>query len=232
MLRLSTSLYGIHASDSDHGHDIPRKKDWGQKVKQFNLRNHLTSPAGMELKTGAENSRRLARNHMRLGIDEEHHRELVPENPPAGIVKRFDSTQEAPSKGPKLDMDTFADALPFGYGPGIQPGLPKGTRDFWLGTGAPTQMWEVSYHSFIVKISYEFRILNLFYLCGLYFCLCCYLIDYSRLWLAQLQMSRDSSLILSVAFLAAVMVPSWILSQALIHKSWRIHCMMLYFLLQ
>ena len=147
---LSAQSYCAHANDNDNSTPHKRKvdrMDWARKVKQFNLRDHLTKPTAAELKLGTESSRRLAHNHVRLGIDEEHHRKLVPENPPSGIVKMFteQTYQNLPSTGPRLKIDTFMDdALPFGDGPGVRPGLPQGTRDFWLGDGPPTQMWEVS----------------------------------------------------------------------------------------
>ena len=187
-------------------------KDWSSKVKQMNLRNHLTTPTAGELKSGAHNSRRLARNHIRLGIDEDHHRELVPENPPASVVKLFtaQANQGLPSTGPRLEIDDFMDSLPLGDGPGYQPGLPKGTRDFWLGNGPPTQVWEVSSLAVL-------RIIDTFRISPLSFVLFIFDITVNlRLWLVQFMMLNDSSVILSVAFLEMVKEQSWISFQALI----------------
>lgn len=50
---------------------------WNRKYKQFNLHQHLTTPMASELQDGISNSRRLAHNHVRLGIAEDHHRELL-----------------------------------------------------------------------------------------------------------------------------------------------------------
>jgi len=142
LLLLSAPSYGADTNDFKSMVD---NTDWSKKVKQMNFRSHLTTPTAGELKSGAHNSRRLARNHIRLGIDEEHHRKLAPENPPARVVKLFEEQglQGFPSTGPKLEIDNFTQSLPFGDGPGVKPGLPQGTRDFWLGDKPPTKVWEV-----------------------------------------------------------------------------------------
>lgn len=50
--------------------------DWSKTVKQFNLHHHLTTPTSRDLRNGVENSHRLARNHIKLGIDDEIHRKV------------------------------------------------------------------------------------------------------------------------------------------------------------
>lgn len=142
MLFVSASSYGVLATTNNRaGEKI--EVDWSSKVKQFNLNSRLTSPTASELKTGVHNSRRSAHNHIRRGVDEELHRKLI--EPPLDIMKRFDTNQDEPSLGPRLVIDKFMDPLPFGDGPGIQPGLPEGTKGFWDGGGEkPTKAWEVS----------------------------------------------------------------------------------------
>jgi hypothetical protein len=115
-------------------------------VKQFNLHEHLMTPTKRDLRVGVENSRRLARNAIRLGEDDESHRKLIASNPPDGLVTRFvvdGETPALPSAGPRVEVDEVVGALPFGDGPGVFPGLPEGTPDYWLNGGSPTVMWEV-----------------------------------------------------------------------------------------
>ena len=101
-------------------------------------------PTKRDLEDGVENSHRLARNAIRLGVDDETHRRLVPVNPPDELVKRFnESTMPLPSKQARLQKDETMGALSFGDGPGAFPSFPNATQAFWDGTGAPTQMWEV-----------------------------------------------------------------------------------------
>lgn len=74
-----------------------KERNWGKTVKRFNLHGHLQAPTSRDLREGADGSRRLARNAMRLGVDEEHHRHLIPANPPGGIIEDFDQVSEASS---------------------------------------------------------------------------------------------------------------------------------------
>jgi hypothetical protein len=141
-------LFFISFTALAKGDDAPdpkgrKLKDWSKKVNQFNLHEHLMKPTKRDLEGGVENSRRLARNAIRLGLDDETHRRLVPDYPPSNLVNMFVQTVELPSKLPRLQKDVTMDELPFGDGPGKFPGLPQGTNQFWDGTGPPTRMWEV-----------------------------------------------------------------------------------------
>jgi|AntRauTorckE5430_2_1112549.scaffolds.fasta_scaffold02064_2 hypothetical protein len=96
---------------------------------------------------GISNSRRLAHNHVRLGIAEDHHRELVAENPPQTLVTPFEEGKHKDnpnksSEGPRLVIDEYVKPLPFGNGPGAKPYFPKATKEFWNGSGVPKSMWE------------------------------------------------------------------------------------------
>jgi hypothetical protein len=132
----------------DDAPKVKKEKDWSSKVHQFNLHEHLMKPTKRDLEEGVENSRRLARNAVRLGVDDENHRRLVAASPPAGLVNMFGPRNQAyPSKLPRLQKDeTWKGTngqLPFGDGPGKFPGLPEGTTDFWYDRGNPQKMWEV-----------------------------------------------------------------------------------------
>ena len=100
-----------------------------------------------ELQDGISNSRRLAHNHVRLGIAEDHHRELVAKNPPQTLVTPFEEGKHKDnpnksSEGPRLVIDEYVKPLPFGNGPGAKPYFPKATKEFWNGSGGPKSMWE------------------------------------------------------------------------------------------
>jgi hypothetical protein len=137
-------LFFIFITAFAKGDDGPKvtEKDWSSKAHQFNLHEHMMRPTKRELQDGIENSRRLARNAIRLGIDDETHRKLVPSNPPKGLVTEF-TEKRLPSELPRLQKDVTMDELPFGDGPGKFPGLPNATSAFWDGSGPPKQMWEV-----------------------------------------------------------------------------------------
>jgi hypothetical protein len=70
------------------GPDV-REKDLSKKVKRFNLHEHFMRPTKRDLPDGIENSRRLARNAIQLGIDDKTPRKLVPVNPSTGLVEQF-----------------------------------------------------------------------------------------------------------------------------------------------
>ena len=55
---------------------LTHKRDWSKVSHQFNLGNHLMTPTARDRHVGIENSRRLARNAMKLGIDDETHRKV------------------------------------------------------------------------------------------------------------------------------------------------------------
>jgi hypothetical protein len=114
-------------------------------VTQFNLYKHLMQPTKKDLEDGIENSHRLVRNAMRLGVDDETHRRLVPVNPPPDLLfKKFnESSMPLSSKQSRLQKDETMEALSFGDGPGKFPGFPNATKAFWDGDGPPTEMWEV-----------------------------------------------------------------------------------------
>jgi hypothetical protein len=71
----------------DVGPDV-RENDWSKKVKRFNLHEHFMRPTKRDLQDGIENTRRLARSAIQLGIGDETHRKLVPVNPPTGLVEQ------------------------------------------------------------------------------------------------------------------------------------------------
>ena len=52
------------------------RRDFSKATSQFNLRKHLTAATPRDRRNGVENSRRLAHNAIRLGIDDERHREV------------------------------------------------------------------------------------------------------------------------------------------------------------
>ena len=52
------------------------RRDFSKATNQFNLRKHLMAPTPRDHRDGIENSRRLAHNAIRLGIDDEKHREV------------------------------------------------------------------------------------------------------------------------------------------------------------
>lgn len=52
------------------------KRDWSKTVHQFNLHKHLTNPTAKDRREGVDKSRRLARNAIKLGIDNETHRKV------------------------------------------------------------------------------------------------------------------------------------------------------------
>ena len=103
-----------------------RKTSFIDHIEQFNLHRHLTTPSTRDLEDGVHNSRRLAHNARRLGIaeDDRDHRDLaMVANPDkATIVTRFN---DATFGSGRYDPIEFDSPLPFGDGPGIQPGLPK-----------------------------------------------------------------------------------------------------------
>ena len=132
-------------SDKVASHD-----DLSKKVKRFNLHQHLMSPTKRDLQGGVENSRRLARNAIRLGVGTETHRALLGENSlmaqaviPDYLVTPFDPDTALPSDGPRVAVDGVIDPLPFDDGPGVHPAFPTGTKAFWEDGGDPTKMWEV-----------------------------------------------------------------------------------------
>jgi hypothetical protein len=51
-------------------------RDWSKSVHQFNLHKHLMTPTAKDHREGIENSRRLARNAIKLGVDNETHRKV------------------------------------------------------------------------------------------------------------------------------------------------------------
>jgi hypothetical protein len=55
---------------------LTASRDWSKTVHQFNLHKHLTTPTAKDRRIGVENSRRLARNAIKLGIDDTGHREV------------------------------------------------------------------------------------------------------------------------------------------------------------
>jgi hypothetical protein len=71
-------------------HGLVAERDWSKTAHRFDLHRHLKTPTTRDRLDGVEGSRRLARNAIRLGTDEQIHRELVPDNPPTGIVEEFD----------------------------------------------------------------------------------------------------------------------------------------------
>lgn len=100
---------------------LTHQRDWSKVSHQFNLRKHLMAPTTRDLRDGIENSRRLARNAIKLGIDDETHRkvsnvlstplhlfnflqpyysfsshQLVADNPPSGIITYFDAVSTIP----------------------------------------------------------------------------------------------------------------------------------------
>lgn len=52
------------------------KRDFSKITHSFNLQKHLMTPTSSDLRGGVENSRRLARNAIKLGIDTEMHRKV------------------------------------------------------------------------------------------------------------------------------------------------------------
>jgi hypothetical protein len=123
---------------------VAKDDDLSRKVKRFNLHEHLMSPTKKDLQVGVENSRRLARNAIRLGVGTDAHRALVAGgNDFEFLVTQFDLDTPLPSTGPRVVVDTVLDPLPFGDGPGVFPGLPTGTKEYWEDGGNPSKMWEV-----------------------------------------------------------------------------------------
>jgi len=110
------------------------KRDFSKISHQFDLRKQLMTPTPRDLREGVENSRRLARNAVRLGVDTEKHRELLnlnvirpdlgvyrPKNPPEDSVKEFDDSLPTPGEGPRFSVNQTTGALPFNDGPGVKP---------------------------------------------------------------------------------------------------------------
>ena len=54
----------------------PNRRDFSKATNQFNLHKHLTASTPRDRRNGVENSRRLARNAIRLGTADEKHREV------------------------------------------------------------------------------------------------------------------------------------------------------------
>jgi hypothetical protein len=155
LMPLMAVVQGNDDVGSNKGARAPTHDDLSKKVKRFNLHEHLMGPTKRDLEGGVENSRRLAKNAIRLGVDTETHRALVGDNSfaressgsdapvPPDLVAQFSETTPLPSAGPRVEVDNRVDALPFGDGPGVFPAFPNGTNAFWEDGGAPTQMWEV-----------------------------------------------------------------------------------------
>ena len=51
-------------------------RDFQDTTHQFHLGKHLMNPTPSDLREGIENSRRLAGNAIKLGIDDETHRDV------------------------------------------------------------------------------------------------------------------------------------------------------------
>jgi hypothetical protein len=55
---------------------LTAQRDWSKTVHRFNLHKHMTNPTAKDRRAGVENSRRLARNAIKLGIDNNTHRQV------------------------------------------------------------------------------------------------------------------------------------------------------------
>ena len=63
-------------------------------------------------------------------------------NPPSRVVTPFSLATPLTQFSPRVDINDVIPNLAVGEGPGVLPGFPEATRDFWLGDGSPTQVWE------------------------------------------------------------------------------------------
>jgi hypothetical protein len=76
---VAVASIGLLASSSDGRKLHPNllsKRDWSKVSHQFDLKKHLMTPTSRDLHDGVENSGRLARNAMKLGIANDEHRKV------------------------------------------------------------------------------------------------------------------------------------------------------------
>eukprot|EP00977_Amphora_coffeiformis_P021729 scaffold9782_cov150-Amphora_coffeaeformis.AAC.8 len=63
--------------------------------------------------------------------------------PPSTTIKRFSASTPPTQFSPRVNIDSTIPSLPVGDGPGVLPGFPQATPEFWLASGAqPKQVWE------------------------------------------------------------------------------------------
>lgn len=79
----STTLQGVEEDQNDVDSEVDRphpgllyKRDFSEITHGFNLRKHLMAPTTSDILGGIDNSSRLARNAVKLGIDNEMHRKV------------------------------------------------------------------------------------------------------------------------------------------------------------
>lgn len=119
-----------------------------RNVGRFHLGQHLKQPTNREKRRGLTVSERYRTNPHLI-----RHRDTraAPPDPDwvdenTTVVASYPFPPNPNNYNPgEFPVNTSAtqDAMPFGDGPGVMPGFPKGNPDFWAGTAYATEMWEV-----------------------------------------------------------------------------------------
>lgn len=119
-----------------------------RNVGRFHLGQHLKHPTNREKRRGLTVSERYRTNpHLIRQRDTR----AAPPDPDWATedVPVLDAYPNPPNPNGyppgKFPVNTAAtqDAMPFGDGPGVMPGLPQGNPEFWAGNAFATNMWEV-----------------------------------------------------------------------------------------